>query len=159
MSDPLKVLETVEAEYNHVADLIERNIIQAGKRVSGKLSARPDVRIVSKREDFDVHMDTAAYFGTLETGRRPTPDVKPSAEMIENFGEWAQAQGMEEGAEWGIATKINQEGTQLWKDGGRKDIFSQYFTPEYTKQICDKVGKVAAKSFAANLQGAVKKKR
>jgi hypothetical protein len=59
---------------------------------------------------------------TVETGRKATPNKKPSREFIENLKPWAEARGIPEGAVWAIATKINKLGTNLFRAGGREDI-------------------------------------
>src|SRR6188768_1404812 len=55
------------------------------------------------------------FFNTVSTGRKPTPTQKPSREFIENLKPWAEARGIDEGAVWAIATKINKLGTNLWR--------------------------------------------
>lgn len=62
------------------------------------------------------------FFMTVQTGRKPTPDKKPSREMIENLRPWIDSRGMDESAVWAIATDINKRGTALWRAGGRTDI-------------------------------------
>lgn len=62
------------------------------------------------------------FFMTVQTGRRPTPEKKPSREMIERITAWVEARGMNLSAVWAIATKIQQRGTRLWLEGGRTDI-------------------------------------
>ncbi len=58
----------------------------------------------------------------VQTGRRPTPDKKPSRAMIANITRWVEARGIDLDAVWAIATKIQQRGTWLWLEGGRTDI-------------------------------------
>lgn len=65
------------------------------------------------------------YFTTVETGRQPTPDKKPSRAMIDNIREWVTARGLEQNMVWAIAVTIQKEGTKLWQIGGRKDIYTQ----------------------------------
>lgn len=78
-------------------------ITQEGPKIKTKIFGRP-------------------FFNTVSTGRKPTPNQKPSREFIENLKPWAANRGIDEGAVWAIATKINKEGTNLWKAGGREDI-------------------------------------
>jgi hypothetical protein len=78
---------------------------------------------------------------SMYTGRKPTPDKKPSREMIENIGIWAAARGMNENAVWAIATKIQKKGTQLWRDGGRIDDYEAIvdtFINDVSTAILDK---------------------
>ena len=79
-------------------------IVESGSKVSFKLFGR-------------------AYFMTVYTGRKPTPDKKPSREMIQNISQWVGARGINESAIWAIAKDIQLKGTQLWRDGGRLDDY------------------------------------
>lgn len=158
-NDPIGVNEAVEDEMQIIVDNIKQNIISAGKEVTGTMSSSLSLKVKQSGQIFNIDLHAAKYFPVLETGRKPTPDKKPSREMIENIGDWAEAKGMEEGAAWGIATKINQEGTQLWKDGGRKDIYSEYFQPQYLRGVCDRVAAKAARGFAANLRSNLKPRK
>ncbi len=45
------------------------------------------------------------FFMTVETGRKPTPDKKPSREMVDNIRKWCDARGVDEGAAWGDSYK------------------------------------------------------
>lgn len=59
---------------------------------------------------------------SVQTGRRPTPDKKPSRDMIDNITRWVNARGLDIEAVWAIATNIQKKGTKLWQSGGREDI-------------------------------------
>lgn len=157
--DPIGVNKAVEEEMQIIVDSIKSNIIAAGKQVTGTMADSLKLSVRQSGQIFNVDLNAAKYFPVLETGRRPTPDKKPSREMIENIGDWAEAKGMERGAAWGIATKINKEGTELFKQGGRKDIYSEYFQPSYLQGVVERVSKVAARGFAANLRSNLKPKR
>jgi hypothetical protein len=62
------------------------------------------------------------FFNTVSTGRKPTPNKKPSREFIENLKPWAGARGIPENKIWGVAVNINKFGSKLWQAGGREDI-------------------------------------
>lgn len=154
--DPLGVNEAIEQEMQIIVDNIKGNIVSAGKQVSGSMGNSLKLSVKQSGQIFNINIEAAKYFQTLETGRRPTPDKKPSREMIENIGDWVSARGLPDEATWGIATKINKEGTQLWKDGGRKDIYSEYFQPAYLQGVYERVSAKAARGFAANLKTKLK---
>ena len=82
------------------------------------------LRIEVKKEGNTVKLQLFGrpFFNTVETGRKPTPNKKPSREFIENLKPWAAARGIPESKVWAIATVINRRGTNLWLDGGRDDI-------------------------------------
>jgi hypothetical protein len=79
-------------------------IVGAGTKVSFKLFGR-------------------AFFMTVYTGRKPTPEKKPSRDMIQNLIPWVEARGIDESAVWAIATNIQLKGTKLWRDGGRMEDY------------------------------------
>lgn len=155
--DPMGLVEAVTEEMQIVIDNIKENIVDAGKQVSGQTAESLKLSVKQTGQIVNINIDAEKYFPVIEKGRRPTPDKKPSREMIENIGDWAEARGMEDGAAWGIAMKINNEGTKLFREGGRKDIYSPYFQPDYLRGVVERVTKVAAKGFAANLRTALKK--
>ena len=91
------------------------------------------------------------FFMSIETGRRPTPDKKPSREMINRIKGWAAARNMDENAAWAIATSIQKKGTELWREGGRKDLVSSpigKFLNDTSTQLLDAL----AEDFAINIQ-------
>jgi hypothetical protein len=61
------------------------------------------------------------YFAVVETGRKPGGGV--SRGMIDNITKWAQVRGKEEFI-WAIAKKIDKEGSELFRKGGRTDIYT-----------------------------------
>jgi hypothetical protein len=93
-------------------------------KVTGKMSNSLAYEVSQTPTQATLKITARPYFRVVETGRRPTPDKKPSRKMIENLKEWLQALGKEQSLAWAIATNINKKGTKLWRDGGRKDIFS-----------------------------------
>lgn len=80
-------------------------------------------------------MDARPYFAALETGtqpwqsqhfrRRRDGSVYPSAPkwFIDIIADWAATKGVDISA-WGAATKIMTEGSALFRNGGREDIFT-----------------------------------
>lgn len=83
------------------------------------------------------------YFMAVQTGRKPTPDKKPSPSFVQNIKDWLQVQGKEQGPAYAIARSINQKGTKLWQQGGNtliSDIVSQ--------SLIDKISQDVLKEFA-----------
>ena len=92
--------------------------------INKTLKTANSLRIETKQEGSKVRMTLFGrpFFNTVRTGRRPTPDKKPSRDMITNITEWVEARGIDEKAVWAIATNIQKKGTKLWQEGGRTDI-------------------------------------
>jgi hypothetical protein len=64
--------------------------------------------------------------------------------MIENIKEWVAARGKPESMVWAIATKINKEGTKLWQQGGRTDIYT-----DLKEGFADKIFMEAVENIAS----------
>lgn len=118
---------------SQIIDIVQQNGIQwtndvranmGAAGINATLKTANSLRIEVRQEGSKVKMTAFGrpFFNTIRTGRRPTPDKKPSKDMIANIAEWVGARGMDESAVWAIATSIQKKGTQLWRDGGRTDI-------------------------------------
>ena len=101
---------------------IRANIGASGQNATMRTSNSLRFEITGEGTKIKFKLFGREFFMAIQTGRRPTPDKKPSRGMIQNITMWVAARGIDESAIWGIATKIQQEGTQLWKEGGRTDI-------------------------------------
>lgn len=101
---------------------IRANLGATGTNATGQTSQSLRVEVKQSGNKYTMQLFGRAYFMTVQTGRKPTPDKKPSREMIDNITKWVNARGIDESAVWAIATKIQQRGTRLWFEGGRDDI-------------------------------------
>lgn len=84
------------------------------------------------------------YFMAVQTGRKPTPDKKPSPSFVQNIKDWLQAQGKEQGPAYAIARSINQKGTKLWQQGGNtliSDIVSQSLIDKISQDVLTEFAK------------------
>lgn len=117
-----------------IFDIVQNNGIQwtndvranmGAAGINATLKTANSLRIEVREEGTKIKMTAfgASYFTIpTQTGRRPTPDKKPSRDMIANIAEWVGARGLPESAVWAIAVGIQKKGTALWRDGGRTDI-------------------------------------
>jgi len=94
------------------------------------------------------------FFAVVETGRKATPDKKPSRAMIENITEWCNAKGKPESAVWAIAVYIQKHGTALFRKGGRtdvytdsKEVFADKIFQDVTNTLADEIFKQATVAF------------
>lgn len=121
---------------------IRINLGRTGTNATLKTSQSLRQEITETSDTINFKLYGRAFFMTVETGRRPTPDKKPSREMIENLRPWAASRGIDESKVWAIATKIQKQGTQLWRDGGREDIVEpavDTFVNDLSLSILDQV--------------------
>jgi len=135
-----EIFEIVTNNGIELINNIRANLGSTGTNAT--LRTSQSLRIEVKNDGLKVNMKLfgRAFFNTVETGRRPTPDKKPSKEFIENLKPWMAARGIDEKQVWAIATKINKQGTKLWKAGGREDILQpavDTFVNNVSQQLLD----------------------
>lgn len=117
-----EIFDVIQTDSIELINNVRANLGATGTNAT--MSTSQSLRIEVKQEGLKYKMQLfgRAFFMTVQTGRKPTPDKKPSREMVDNIKEWIAARGMNESAAWAIATNINKKGTKLWQSGGREDI-------------------------------------
>lgn len=136
---------------------IIENHIAAGQRVTGATVGSITITVTTNSGVTTGAMDAREYFAALETGtqpwrsqhfrRRRDGSVYPSAPkwFVDIIAEWIATRGIDISA-WGAATKIMTEGSALFRNGGREDIF----TPEITA-LSDRIADRLAGLFDAQI--------
>lgn len=109
---------------------IQRNLADTGTNASGKTSQSLAVAVT----DTSGELSGRFAFGTVETGRKEGKVPSGFRDIIyrwmQDKGVHAEAQGRrsQESADrsmaYLIARKIAREGSKLYREGGRKDIYS-----------------------------------
>jgi hypothetical protein len=66
------------------------------------------------------------YFAALETGSKPWAKQykHPPKPFVETIAEWMKDKGITGVSAYLVARKIMQEGSSLYRSGGRNDIFT-----------------------------------
>jgi len=118
----VELFDIVNARSIELVNNIRANLGASGQNATLRTSQSLRVEVQEQGPNVKMKLFGRPFFMTVQTGRKPTPDKKPSREMIENISVWARARNLDESAVWAIATKIQKKGTQLWRDGGREDI-------------------------------------
>jgi len=117
-----EIFDIINSQGIELINNIRANLGATGTNATMKTSQSLRIEVKQEGTKFTLQLFGRPFFMTVQTGRRPTPDKKPSREMIDNLKEWVNARGRDESAVWAIATKIQQRGTRLWFEGGREDI-------------------------------------
>lgn len=96
---------------------------QAGQVASGKTIASMQVNI-----DGDTgELVGRPFFGTLETGAKPWKNAANMKKVPASFNaiieQWIKDKGLNLNS-WAVSYKIIHEGTKLYRQGGRADIYS-----------------------------------
>ncbi len=147
----------VAEELDRARRKIIENHIAAGQQTTGATAESITITVTTNGGVTTGTMDARPYFAVLETGTQPwkTPhtrqrrdgSVYPSAPkwFIDIIADWAAAKGVDISA-WGAATKIMTEGSALFRNGGREDIF----TPEIAA-LSDRIADRLAGLFDAQI--------
>src|SRR5687767_10111072 len=119
-----EIFNVIQSEAIELVGNTRSNISATGQNATGETANSLRVQVTQEGNKYRMQLFGRPFFRTIETGRRPTPDKKPSREMIDNIRAWCDARGINESAAWAIATKINKQGTYLWRQGGRQDVIT-----------------------------------
>lgn len=131
-----KVMELVASELEALKQRIIENHRSAGQVASGRTIASLKVEIT---EDGGVLWGRSA-FGTLETGRK---GGKVPAGFWKIIRQWMDDKGIQvekpDSFAYLVARKIAKEGTQLFRNGGRSDIYSPE-VKDTVERVSDGIG-------------------
>jgi len=118
------LLAILSKETNSFIDQVKSNLDSTNTTATGKSKESLRYEVTEEGSRIVVTVFGKPYFSVVETGRKATPDKKPSRAMIDGIREWTKARGLPESMVWAVATKIQKEGTNLHKKGGRTDIYT-----------------------------------
>ena len=113
-----------------VFEQAKRDIIanheRAGQVASGKTRDSLSVEVTSDITSATATMYGRKYFAALETGSRPWKKQykHPPKPFVETIAKWMADKGIDGVSAYLVARKIMREGTRLYRDGGRQDIFT-----------------------------------
>jgi len=137
------MLSILNQESNSFIQKIRDNLESTGTTATGKTANSMYFKLTEEGTKIMVEVFGKPFMAVVETGRKPTPDKKPSRAMIDNITEWVSARGKPDSMIWAVATKIQKEGTELFKKGGRKDIYSNEI-----EGFVDAIGSAITKEIA-----------
>lgn len=128
---------------NSTVAQIRQNLASTGTNATGKTSN--SLKFEVKNEGFKqiLKITGRPFFFAVETGRKATPDYKPSKQFVQSIKEWMQAKGVD-GSAYGIAQAIHKKGTKLFRAGGREDIYSSVVN----QGLVDQISTAVLKQFA-----------
>lgn len=140
--------KVVSEELESLRQSIIENHLKAGQKASGRTIASLHVKTDN---DGGILFGRKA-FGTLETGRRGGKVPKGFYKIIY---QWMQDKGIQvekpKSFAYLVARKIAREGTKLYRQGGRSDIYSNEI-PKTTGSVLSRItGLLAAGVESINL--------
>lgn len=113
-----------------VFEQAKRDIIanheRAGQVASGKTRDSLSVEVSSDTTSATATMYGRKYFAALETGSQPWKKQykHPPRPFVETIAKWMTDKGIEGVSAYLVARKIMREGSRLYRDGGKQDIFT-----------------------------------
>lgn len=142
MLSKVEILQTVKKYLDKWKEDIVGNHERAGQVASGKTKNSFQVRM---REDGGSIVG-ADYIYVLEKGRGRSKRSQGGI-LKNNIKSWILAKGITPSGKvnlddlaYLITRKIHEEGTQLFKNGGRTDIYSNVITRENIKKMIKEIG-------------------
>lgn len=152
-----------------LADQVRQNHIEAGQVASGKLRDSIQSFVEDQGDRIIGHVDALPYVESIEQGNAPwepiptkqakdghTYDYVPKW-FADAIGQWMSDKGIQETKErnrYAVAWKIIHDGTLLYRQGGRSDIYSE-ITKAVAKEIADELAAEVAieiKTITLNLE-------
>lgn len=123
-------IRDIEVMLTEVFEQAKRDIIanheRAGQVASGKTRDSLSVEVTSDTTSATATMYGRKYFAALETGSQPWKKQykHPPRPFVETIAKWMTDKGIEDVSAYLVARKIMREGSKLYRDGGRQDIFT-----------------------------------
>lgn len=123
-------IRDIEVMLQEVFEQAKRDIIanheRAGQVASGKTRDSLSVEVTSDTTSATATMYGRKYFAALETGSAPWKKQykHPPKPFVETIAKWMLDKGIEGVSAYLVARKIMREGSRLYRDGGRQDIFT-----------------------------------
>lgn len=123
-------IRDIEVMLQEVFEQAKRDIIanheRAGQVASGKTRDSLSVEVTSDTTSATATMYGRKYFAALETGSAPWKKQykHPPKPFVETIAKWMADKGIDGVSAYLVARKIMREGSKLYRDGGRQDIFT-----------------------------------
>lgn len=145
-----------------LADQVRANHENAGQVASGKLRDSIAAIVEDQGDRISGHVDALSYIEAMEQGNAPwepiptkqakdghTYDYVPKW-FADAIGKWMDDKGIQETKErnrYAVAWKIIHDGTLLYRQGGRFDIYS-----EVTKAVAEEIADELAAEVSIEIQ-------
>lgn len=126
LNDTIEIEEMMREVFEQVRrDIIARHE-QAGQVASGRTRDSLRSEIVPGMSSVTATLYGRKYFAALETGSKPWAKQyqHPPKPFVETIAEWMKDKGITGVSAYLVARKIMQEGSSLYRSGGRNDIFT-----------------------------------
>lgn len=148
-----KAVALLNERLQWLADQVRANHIQAGQVASGKLRDSIVAYVDDQEESIIGHVDALSYIEAMEQGNAPWEPIPTKQAkdghvydyvpkwFAEAIGKWMADKHIQETKErnrYAVAWKIIHDGTLLYREGGRTDIYSE-ITKAVAEEIADEL--------------------
>lgn len=130
---------------------IQDHLASTGTNATGKTSKSLRYELKQEGNRIILNILGRAYITAVETGRKATPDKKPSKEFVASIKEWMAAKNVQ-GSPYAIARSINIHGTKLKQLGGRNDIISNVIDQKLTDDIAKSILEMYKNEYVTNIK-------
>lgn len=139
-----------------IYNIIERSLFEWKEEIIANYTSSGERTTGKTGEEFEVNMTAnggkllgANYVYVLEQGRGETKK-NGSGAVRRNIKEWIVAKGVFDylgekeldSLAWAISKTIHKIGTKLFREGGRKDIYSNVITESAINELVNKIAAV-----------------
>lgn len=141
--DAKEVERIIREELDAMRERLERNMREAQPYppyTTGETASSMKVAVTATGSGVRGELTARPFFEALETGTKPWAKQykSPPPFFVEIIEEWANAKGLSI-SPWLTARKIMREGSRLFRDGGREDIYSNEIQPTIDR-ILERIG-------------------
>lgn len=137
------LLSIISDSTNNFINQVKDNLARTNTNATMETSNSLHYEVIESSAKITITVLGKPFMAVVETGRKPTPDKKPSRNMIDNITKWVEARGKPESAAWAIAVSIQKKGTDLFRKGGRTDIYTDA-GEEYAEDLFYQITKAIA---------------
>lgn len=126
LNDTIEIEEMLREVFEQARqDIIARHE-QAGQVASGKTRDSLRSEIVPGLSSVTATLYGRKCFAALETGSKPWEKKykHPPRRFVDTIAQWMSDKGITDASAYLVARKIMNEGSSLYRSGGREDIFT-----------------------------------
>lgn len=143
LTDFNEIEDVLRSVFEQARQDIIANHERAGQVASGRTRDSVKVEVVPGVSEYTATLYGREYFGALETGARPWRKQyqHPPKPFVETIQQWMTDKGISGVSAYLVARKIMREGSKLYRDGGREDIFTPVLQ-EVEEKLSQEISKI-----------------
>lgn len=138
-----EIEEILRSVFEQARQDIIANHELAGQVASGRTKDSLKVEVFPGVSEYTATLFGREFFGALETGSRPWKKQykHPPKPFVDVIRQWMADKGISGVSAYLVARKIMLEGSKLYRDGGREDIFTPVLQ-EVEEKLSQEISKI-----------------